>query len=497
MFFTNKNKIDKLVNLNYSLKTRRRPSWLNVIDIEKYNNSKSSSSFGNFSVIPYVTKEEQERMYDIYFKLRDADRAYKEHFLEFSTFGSDFMPVYNSKKKRLFGVIIRELPSDNATEFASTIDELIQNFITATMLIRYIGLEDLKIWRYDLVSRSMRKNIESILNMHSIESGAYLEDFSLSNLFETFSNAIGRFNRAISGTDLIFSLMKDSWVKDAFINSWNHHKELNLDFMDKETALVEIEQYLLEFLEDGRQYFFYGEIDLEIFLLNEKNYKVTLEQEKYYKYEEIHPKDVQYNYYLKFKEDISENEKIELLEEITMLPYIDIKANGKFRVFVEHNTRKIFGFTGLAKTSNSIYNSEIMEYTNSLLRSLLSLKENHIDLRNIDISDFVIFKGAYGDEFLVKYSDNSDNLKRIEFGNSSHSITHEEYVEIANQEIIRIIFSYISNASEVLGKDYIKCFPPKLVVMNFTIKKMKFSVTRLPKRISKKKKLRFQNLLKK
>ena len=462
MFFTNKNKIDKLVNLNYSLETRRKPSWLNVIDIEKYNNSKSSSSFGNFSVIPYVTKEEQERMYDIYFKLRDADRAYNEHFLEFSTFGSDFMPVYNSKKKRLFGVIIRELPSDNATEFASTIDELIQNFITATMLIRYIGLEDFRIWRYDLVSRSMRKNIESILNMHSIESGAYLEDFSLSNLFETFSNAIGRFNRAISGTDLIFSLMKDSWVKDAFINSWNHHKELNLDFMDKETALVEIEQYLLEFLEDGRQYFFYGEIDLEIFLLNEKNYKVTLEQEKYYKYEEIHPKDVQYNYYLKFKEDISENEKIELLEEITMLPYIDIKANGKFRVFVEHNTRKIFGFTGLAKTSNSIYNSEIMEYTNSLLRSLLSLKENHIDLRNIDISDFVIFKGAYGDDFLVKYSDNSDNLKRIEFGNSSHSITHEEYVEIANQEIIRIIFSYISNASEVLGKDYIKCFPPKL-----------------------------------
>ena len=76
MFFTNKNKIDKLVNLNYSLETRRRPSWLNVIDIEKYNNSKSSSSFENFSVIPYVTKEEQERMYDIYFKLRDADRAY-------------------------------------------------------------------------------------------------------------------------------------------------------------------------------------------------------------------------------------------------------------------------------------------------------------------------------------------------------------------------------------------------------------------------------------
>ena len=58
MFFTNKNKIDKLVNLNYSLKTRRRPSWLNVIDIEKYNNSKSSSSFENFSVIPYVTEEE-------------------------------------------------------------------------------------------------------------------------------------------------------------------------------------------------------------------------------------------------------------------------------------------------------------------------------------------------------------------------------------------------------------------------------------------------------
>ena len=58
MFFTNKNKIDKLVNLNYSLETRRRPSWLNVIDIEKYNNSKSSSSFGNFSVIPYVTEEE-------------------------------------------------------------------------------------------------------------------------------------------------------------------------------------------------------------------------------------------------------------------------------------------------------------------------------------------------------------------------------------------------------------------------------------------------------
>ncbi len=58
MFFTNKNKIDKVVNLNYSLKTRRRPSWLNVIDIEKYNNSKSSSSFENFSVISYVTEEE-------------------------------------------------------------------------------------------------------------------------------------------------------------------------------------------------------------------------------------------------------------------------------------------------------------------------------------------------------------------------------------------------------------------------------------------------------